>query len=553
MEHESVNLAFRESFIRNWNRPALSNYKECTITYADLSSQIMKMHLLYKNIGIGAGDKIAICSKNQINWVMVFVSALTYGAVPVPIMNEFSGHSIMQIACHADSRLLFVDDAVWKVIKEENADTLDAVFHIRTFKPLFCKDEALQDMADRIESIFEDTYPSGVCREDLRFYPDSSEEIAIINYTSGTTGNPKGVMIPYRAILSNMSFARKALPQIDNTAKVVSILPSSHMYGLMFEVLYELVLGCHVYFISRLPSPQVILQAFSDIRPTMIISVPLVIEKIYRSRIIPILQKLSVRIALKIPFARNMVYARIRAALTKAFGGEFYQVIIGGSAMNKEVEKFFRAIGFPFTIGYGMTECAPIICYDDWKTTRLHSCGIAVPDVEVRIDSENAAEVPGEILVKGPNVFKGYYKNESATGEVLDEDGWFHTGDVGIMDDDGYLYIKGRSKCMILGASGQNIYPEELESILDDNKYIQESLVKEKGKTLIALVYPDYLAGESEGLNRDEVTVKIKESLPEINAGLPRYARLKEIIIMTEPFVRTPKKSIKRNLYTGCL
>jgi long-chain acyl-CoA synthetase len=383
----------------------------------------------------------------------------------------------------------------------------------------------------------------------MHYYEDSADELAIINYTSGTSGFSKGVMIPYRAICSNIEFAKKVLPGLDNKKSVVSMLPSAHMYGLMFELLYELSVGAHVHFLSRVPSPKIIMQALAEVKPYIIVAVPLVIEKIYKTKVKPILEKEGIKVLMKLPVLNQVVYNKVREELVKAFGGEFYEVIIGGAAFNKEVEAFFKKMNFPFTVGYGMTECAPIITYDDWKEEKLYSCGKAAPNMEVRIASADPANIPGEIQIKGANVFLGYFKNEEATAEVLTEDGWFRTGDMGVLDADGSLFIKGRTKCMILGPSGQNIYPEEVETVLNSQQYVVDSLVVEDNGGLTALIYPDFHQGAKDGMKQDVFIKYMEERLSEWNSILPNYARLKKIEVMSEDFERTPKKSIKRYLY----
>ena len=383
----------------------------------------------------------------------------------------------------------------------------------------------------------------------LDYYEDSAEELAIINYTSGTSGFSKGVMIPYRAILSNLEFGKKVLPGLDHTKNMVSMLPSAHMYGLMFELMYELSVGAHVHFLSRVPSPKIIMQAMSEVKPYLVIAVPLVIEKIYKSKVKPVLEKEGIRFLMKLPGLNQVVMNKIKAELVNAFGGEFYEVIIGGAAFNKEVEAFFKQIGFPFTVGYGMTECAPIIAYDDWTVEKLNSCGKAAPNLEIKIDSTDPVNVAGEILVKGANVFLGYYKNEEATKATFTEDGWFRTGDMGVLDEDGSLFIRGRSKCMILGPSGQNIYPEEVETDINTQPYVVDSLVVEEDGGLTALIYPDFAQGSKDGMDQRTFAKYIEDTLPELNKELPNYARLKKIKVMTEDFERTPKKSIKRYLY----
>ena len=420
---------------------------------------------------------------------------------------------------------------------------------MNTFKILYAADQKIYDAKVHLNELFGKKYPEAFEPDMLDYYEDSADELAVINYTSGTSGFSKGVMIPYRAIFSNMEFARKVLPQLNHTSKVVSMLPCAHMYGLMFEVLYELSVGCHVHFLSRLPSPKIIMQALSEVKPSVVIAVPLVIEKIYKSKVKPVLEKEGIRFLMKLPGLDQIVLNKVRAELVNAFGAEFIEVIVGGAAFNKEVEAFFKRMNFPITVGYGMTECAPIITYDDWKEEKLYSCGKIVPNMEIRIDSDNPAEVPGEIHVKGANVFLGYFKNEEATKEVFTDDGWFRTGDMGVIDADGCLFIKGRNKCMILGPSGQNIYPEEIETTINSQPYVVDSLVIEDNGGLTALIYPDFQQGMKDGMNQEAFVKFMEDSLAELNKELPNYAKLKKIEVMSEDFERTPKKSIKRYLY----
>ena len=549
MIFSSVNKIYEESFRRNWDRPALSNYKGVTLHYRDVARRMAKLHIMFEECSLQKGDKVAICSRNQANWAVSFLAVMTYGAVPVPLIHEFKPSNVHHLVNHSEAKILFVDDVIWEGLSETEMPALQAIIQVNTMKLLYAADEKIVRAKEHLNELFGRKYPEAFTPDALCYHEDKAEDLAVINYTSGTSGFSKGVMIPYRAIASNLEFARKALPQIDNTARVVSMLPCAHMYGLMFEVMYEMSVGCHVHFLSRLPSPKIIMQALAEVKPTVVIAVPLIIEKIYKSKVKPVLEKAGIRFAMKVPGLDQVVMNKIKAELVNAFGGEFYEVIIGGAAFNKEVETFFKKMGFPFTVGYGMTECAPIMAYDDWKTEKMYSCGVAVPNMELKIDSPDPQNVPGELLARGANVFLGYYKNEEATREVLDADGWLHTGDMGIIDADGYLFLRGRSKCMILGPSGQNIYPEEVEAVIDTRPYVVESLVIEENGGLTALIYPDFAQGEQDGMNQETLVRHIEDSLPEINREVPNYARLKKIEVMSEPFERTPKKSIKRYLY----
>ena len=549
MEFTSVNKLYQEAFKKNWDRPAISNYHGETLHYKDVARRMEKLHIMFEECGLQKGDKVAICSRNQANWAVTFLAIMTYGAVPVPLLHEFKSANIHHLVNHSEAKILFVDDVIWEGLTETEMPDLHAIIQVNTFKILFAADEKIVDAKTHLNELFGRKYPEAFTPDCLDYYEDSADELAVINYTSGTSGFSKGVMIPYRAILSNLQFGMKVLPQLCNKSNVVSMLPCAHMYGLMFEVLYELSVGCHVHFLSRLPSPKIIMQALAEVKPDIVIAVPLVIEKIYKSKVKPILEKEGIKFLMKVPGLDQIVLNKVKTELINAFGGEFYEVIIGGAAFNKEVEAFFKRMAFPFTVGYGMTECAPIITYDDWKEEKLYSCGKAAPNMEVRIASANPAEIPGEIQVKGANVFLGYYKNEAATSEVFTEDGWFRTGDMGILDNEGSLFIKGRTKCMILGPSGQNIYPEEVETALNSQPYVVDSLVIEDDGGLTALIYPDFQQGAKDGMDQRAFIAYIKDMLPEWNKELPNYAKLKKIEVMSEDFERTPKKSIKRYLY----
>jgi len=549
MEFTSVNKIFENAFKKNWDRPAISNYQGVTLHFRDVARRMEKLHIMFEECGLQKGHKVAICSRNQANWAVAFLATMTYGAVPVPLLHEFKSANIHHLVNHSEAKILFVDDVIWEGLSESEMPDLQAIIQVNNFKILFAADEHISDAKEHLNELFGKKFPESFEPDMLDYYEDSADELAVINYTSGTSGFSKGVMIPYRAILSNMQFASQALPQLNNKSKVVSMLPCAHMYGLMFEVLYELSVGCHVHFLSRLPSPKIIMQALAEVKPSIVIAVPLVIEKIYKTKVKPILEKEGIRFLMKVPGLNQVVLNKVRTELINAFGGEFYEVIIGGAAFNKEVENFFKKMNFPFTVGYGMTECAPIIAYDDWKTEKLYSCGKAAVNMEMRIDSSDPANVPGEIQIKGANVFLGYYKNEDATKEVFTDDGWFRTGDMGVIDEDGCLFIKGRTKCMILGPSGQNIYPEEVETVVNSQPYVVDSLVIEDNGGLTALIYPDFAAGARDGMNQETFVKYMEGTLPELNKELPNYAKLKKIEVMSEDFERTPKKSIKRYLY----
>ncbi len=549
MEFQSVNKIFQKSFVENWDRPALSNYQGVTLHYRDIARRIAKLHIMYENCGLVKGDKVAICSRNQANWGVAFLSALTYGAVPVPLLHEFKPGNIHHLVNHSEAKILFVDDVVWEGLLESEMPDLQAIIQVNTLRLLYAKTDQITKTREHLNELFGKKYPMNFVPESLDYYEDSSEELAIINYTSGTSGFSKGVMIPYRAVLSNLLFAQGVLPGMDNTSKIVAMLPTAHMYGMMFEFLYEMSIGAHVHFLTRIPSPKIILQAFAEVKPYVIIAVPLIIEKIYKSKLKPVIDKEGIKMLLRLPILDQVVLKKIRTELMAAFGGEFEEVIIGGAAFNKEVEAFFKKMNFPYTVGYGMTECAPIIAYDDWKTIKLYSCGKVAPNLELKIDSPDPENIAGEVLVRGANVFLGYYNNEELTKEAFTEDGWFKTGDIGVIDSDGYLFLKGRSKCMILGPSGQNIYPEEIETLLNNVAYVIDSLVVEDGGQLTAIIYPDFNQGQADGMDRVQLEEHINKLISALNKEIPNYLRVNKVEILPEDFERTPKKSIKRYLY----
>lgn len=547
MEFSSVNKLFEKSFKENWERPALSNYQGATLFYRDVARRIAKLHIAFEQCGLKKGDKVAICSRNQANWGVSFLAAMTYGAVPVPILHEFKAGNIHYLVNHSEAKVLFVDDVIWEGLSAEEMPGLYVVVQINTFRFLYAKSEALQKVREHLNESFGRKYPNNFCPEHLNYYEDKEDELALINYTSGTSGFSKGVMIPYRALYSNIIFAKQAEAHMDQYSDVVAMLPSAHMYGMMFEFLFEMTIGAHVHFLTRVPSPKIILQAFAEIKPHIIIAVPLIIEKIYKSKLKPIIDKN--RLFMKLPILDKMIQKKFCTELVNTFGGRFEEIILGGAAFNPEVESFMHSIGFPYTVGYGMTETAPIIGYAHWNEARLNSCGKVAMNMQVRIDSPDPEKIPGEVQVFGPNVFLGYYKNEEATAASFTSDGWFKTGDMGVIDKDGYIYLRGRSKCMILGPSGQNIYPEELEAVINNVTYVVDSLVIEDDGGLTALVHPDYHQGELDGMKRAELEARIVSALPEINMQIPNYAKIKKIEFMPEDFERTPKRSIKRYLY----
>lgn len=544
----SVNKLLEESFKAHWDREALSNYQGTTLRYGEVATRIAFLHLFFKACGLRKGDKVAICARNQANWGVSFLATMTYGAVPVPILHEFKPENIHYLVNHSDSKVFFVDDVIWEGLSEAEMPDLEAILRISTLKCIYSRRRSVAELSENSGEVFQKAYPGGFGPADIRYHEDKPDDLALINYTSGTSGFSKGVMIPYRALMCNLKFAgTTAEPQMSCESNMVAMLPSAHMYGMMFEFLFEMTIGAHVHFLTRVPSPKIILKAFSEIHPDVIIAVPLIIEKVYKSQIKPIVDRN--RNYLRIPLLDQIVLKKMRAGLIDAFGGKFEEIILGGAAFNPEVESFLRKVKFPFTVGYGMTECAPLITYIKWDKTKKGACGKPITGCQIRIDSPDPRRVPGEVQVKGDNVFLGYYKNRQATKQSFTNDNWFKTGDMGVVDSDGYLYLRGRSKCMILGPSGQNIYPEELEAVINNVAYVVESLVIEDHGGLTALIYPDYHHAELSGTTREELEERISKQLPDINRMLPSYAQIRKIGFMPEDFERTPKKSIKRYLY----
>ena len=546
----SLNAIIEESIKKNWDCPALSDFKGVTLYYRDVARRIEKLHIIFSQCGLERGDKVAICAKNQANWGVVFLACISYGAVAVPLLHEFKPGNVHYLVNHSESRVLFVGDLMWDNLSQEEMPNLDAVIRITDFSLQYCSNKKIEEAMEHLNEYFGKKYPKSFGPEHVSYYKEESpDQLALINYTSGTSGFSKGVMIPFRALISNVFFAREVYPEVDNTSKVVSMLPTAHMYGMMFEFLFEITRGVHIYFLTRIPSPRIIMEAFATVKPNVVVAVPLIIEKIYKQKLLPLLNKTQIKLMLRLPVLDQIVCQKIRDELVKTFGGLFKEVIIGGAAFNKEADEFFRRIKFPYTVGYGMTECAPIIAYAPWDKNKLFSCGMAAPRRRIRIDSENPASIPGEIQVKGDNVMLGYYKNPEATDSAFTEDGWMKTGDMGIMDEDGYLFIKGRCKNMILGPSGQNIYPEEIESMINNLPYVVESLVVDEGGKLVALVYPDIELCQADGMDSDAMVKKIEEEIDLLNAELPAYALIKGVKIMPEEFEKTPKRSIKRYMY----
>ena len=551
MEIVSLNSLIEKSIIDNWNRDALTDFKGATLQYHDVARKIEKLHILFENSGVQQGDKIALCGRNSACWAVAFLATLTYGAVAVPILHEFTAEQIHNIVNHSGAKLLFVGDVVATVIDATKMPDLEGIIYIPDYSLVVSRTEKLTYAREHLNEMFGKKFPKYFRQEHVHYRRETSgEEMALINYTSGTTGFSKGVMIPYRAMWSNCDFAKSVLGSTVKAGdSVISILPMAHMYGMSFEFFFEFLHGCHIYYLTRVPSPAIIAQAFSEVKPAIIIAVPLVIEKIIRKKVFPKIQNNRMRLLLNMPVLNRKVNQKICEQVKNAFGGRFYEIIIGGAAFNQEVEQFLKRIDFPYTVGYGATECAPIICYADYHDFVPGSCGRPVVHMEVRIDSEDPENVPGEILARGLNVMLGYYKNEEATRQALDKDGWYHTGDLGTMDANGNVFIKGRSKNMLLSANGQNIYPEEIEDKLNSMALVNESIVIQQGDKLVGLVHPDYDEAKGMRLTNDDIVAVMEQNRQELNAELPAYSKLSTIKIQEEEFEKTPKKSIKRYLY----
>lgn len=543
-------IAFvEESIKKHWNLDALTDYKGATLQYKDVARKIEKLHILLAESGIKPGDKVAVCGRNSSHWGVAFLAILTYGAVAVPILHEFKADNIHNIVNHSEARLLFVGDVVWESLNEAEMPLLEGIILMTDFTLLVCRSKQLEYAREHLNELFGKKFPRNFRREHVSYRRDNPEELAVINYTSGTTSFSKGVMLPYRSLWANTQFAFDVLT-LKPGDRIVSMLPMAHMYGLAFEFLYEVACGCHVFFLTRMPSPKIIFQAFADVKPHIVIAVPLIIEKIIKKNVLPKLETLKMKVLLKVPIINDKIKATVREQMIQGFGGNFYEVIIGGAAFNQEVEKLLKSIDFPYTVGYGMTECGPIICYEDWKRFKPGSCGKAAPRMEVRIDSPGPQNIVGEILTRGDNVMLGYYKNPEATAQILDADGWLHTGDLGVMDEEGNVTIKGRSKNMLLGPSGQNIYPEEIEEKLNNLPFVAECIViQQNDNKLVALIYPDFEDAYSQGMSDSDIEAAMEENRTTLNAELPAYSQISRIKIYPEEFEKTPKKSIKRFLY----
>ena len=537
-----------QSIRQNWEIEALSNYKEKGYSYKAIAEKILKFHILFKESGIKEGDKIALVGRNSANWCVTYLACVTYGAVVVPILPDFKPDDLTNIINHSDSKLLFVDDKIFDLLDMAKMPEITGVLSLDDFRLIVSGNNAVEESFSSLDEKYSVAFPE-LKKENIKFSVISNDNLAVISYTSGTTGFSKGVMISHNCLAANVRYAQKNMP-LESGDPVVSFLPLAHTFGCAFEFLFPFTLGCHITILTKTPSPQILIQAFKEIRPRLILSVPLVVEKIYKKQLLSVITKPHMKVLLAIPGINKILFAKIRAKLTETFGGRFKELVVGGAAFNSDAEKFFRKIGLRFTVGYGMTECGPLISYASWDTTKLGASGRAVDTLEVTIDSPDPENVVGEIILRGENVLTGYYKNEKATREMIDDNGWMHTGDLGIIDNEGNIFIKGRSKSMILGPSGKNIYPEEIEAVINNKDYIVESVVISVDNKLIALVFPDYEMLKRDNISEEQLNVYLDRTRKEINERLPEFMAVSKYRIHPEEFAKTPKRSIKRFLYT---
>ena len=543
MKHYFTRL--QEAMKANWERPALGNYRGETFTFGEVATQIAKLHVLYEAIGLEKGDKIALCAKNSARWGIAFFSANTYEAVVVPILADFHPDSVNSLVDHSESTVLFTDTDIWSKLDIEKMPQVKAVVSTADFKLLYAATEKISKANENLQNLFDEKYPKGFSSADVSYPVDNDKELAIINYTSGTTSAPKGVMLRYECISANVDFGQRRLPSYPED-KIVSMLPMAHMYGMMFELIYPLCGGSSIYYLGKTPTPALLLGAMAEVKPYLVITVPLVMEKIFKSKVAPIVNKPIMKAICAIPGLNQVIFKKVRTSLLNAFGGNVREIVMGGAALNPEVESWFKKFQLPFTVGYGMTEAAPLMAYEGWRNLASKSCGKAINTIEVRIDSEDPYKKVGEIQARGMNIMSGYFKNEEATKAAFTEDGWMRTGDLGLLDMKGNIFIKGRSKNMILSANGQNIYPEEIEAVVNNQPYVIESVVINRGARLVALVYTD-----SEKMKAETVDVEDfkKNVMTEVNKSMPAYSKINLIEVMDQPFEKTPKMSIKRFLY----
>ncbi len=544
----TLNGYLQSSVRKNWEELALTDLNGVSFQYRDIARKIAKLHLLYEQAGVKRGDKIALCGKNSSQWAVAFLSAITYGAVAVPILHEFKADNIHHLVTHSEAKLFYTDDAIWENLDPDSMIGLEGVIRLHDYSLIMSRNKRLTNAREHLNEIFGNRYPERFTPDDVVYYKEKKDELALINYTSGSMGFSKGVMLTYNNLWSNIQFTIDGLTFLNPGDGIVCMLPLAHMYGLIVELLHPLVKGCHVYFLTRMPSPRVILEAFATVRPKLIVTVPLIIEKIVKTKVFPLLDKPLMKLLMHIPVIDDRLLEKIKTQLMGAFGGNVQEIIIGGAALNKDVETFLRRINFPYTVGYGMTECAPLVAYAQWDKQRPGSCGQIVDRMEGRIDSPDPEHIPGELWVRGDNVMKGYYKNKDATDAVM-KDGWMNTGDLCTMDSDGFIYIRGRNKNMILGPSGQNIYPEEIEQKLNNMPYVAESLVVDSDGQLAALIYPDLELATKQGIHTDTLSKIMDDNIAALNKDLPAYSQIRKVKLYNEEFEKTPKRSIKRYLY----
>ena len=544
-----LNEYIQDSIRQNWEELALTDFHGVSFQYRDVARKIAKLHLLFEQTGIERGDKVALCGRNPAQWAIAALACLTYGAVAVPILHDFKSDNIHHLVTHSDSKLFFVDESIWENLDADSMPNIAGALLIADYSLLFSRNKQLTEARAHLNELFGHRWPDRFTADDVVYPTFDHDTMALINYTSGSTGFSKGVMLTYGNLWSNIQYSIDGLKFLKPGDGMVCMLPLAHMYGLVFEMIHTFVKGCHIYFLTRTPSPKVIMDAFATVRPKLIITVPLIIEKIIRTRVFPMLDKPLMKLLMHIPLVDEHLLGKIKEKLDETFGGQLKQMIIGGAGVNADVAAFLRRIKFPFTVGYGMTECAPLITYAPWDEQRPGSCGRIVDRMEARIDSPDPANVPGVLYVRGANVMKGYYKNPEATAGALDKDGWLNTGDICSMDADGFLTIRGRDKSMILGPSGQNIYPEEIEQKLNSMLYVDESLVVDDDNKLVALIYPDFDNAHKANLTDADIEQQMQHNIDQLNTELPAYSRISRMRILHEEFEKTPKRSIKRYLY----
>lgn len=538
----------KDSFVSNWDRPALTDVGTNNFfLFKDYAREIAELQILLEVVGVEKGDKVAICGRNSSHWVITFFATLSYGAVPTTILQDFVSESIYNIVNHSEAKVLFVGEAVLKRLETDKMAKLASIVLIEDFS-LVKSDGNLEAGFNKSKAL-DQKYPAGFKKENMFFHEEDPEELAVLNYTSGTTSSPKGVMIPYRSIWSNLKFGIDNIPFVKTGDGMVCMLPMAHMYGLAFEVLLSTTKGCFLHILTKTPSPQVLISTFAEVKPTLVIAVPLIIEKIIRNKVFPELEKQPAKTLLKLPVLKNIVYKKVRETLISTFGGNVEEVIVGGASLSKDVGDFLMKIKFPYLVGYGMTECGPLVTYVYWENFKPGSCGQLVDRLEGRIDSENPETVAGEILVRGANVMLGYFKSPEATKYAIDKDGWLHTGDLGVIDKDGFVFIRGRSKTMILGSSGQNIYPEEIEDLVNRISLVEESLIVEEGHKLKALIFPNEDYVKTNHLTEEKVKSLLDEEIKRVNKNLPSYSQIVKFEVRDTEFEKTPKRSIKRFLY----